>query len=90
MRQAEPALLRGDFKLVETGRSDVICWQRTTATRTLTFIANLGATPIEKFMPQGLTRLSLGTDLVSGRGSTATTDGLTLAPYSAHLFAADR
>ena len=90
LRQSEPALQHGDFKLIETGRSEVICWQRTTAARTLTFIANLGATPIEKFLPEGLDLVRLGSELPVTGAPADRADALTLAPYAAHLFAAGR
>ncbi len=43
LRQAEPALASGEFRLLETGRDDVIAWQRSAGARTLTVVANLGA-----------------------------------------------
>lgn len=42
LRQSESALARGDLRLIETGRGDVIAWQRSDGGRTLTIVANLG------------------------------------------------
>jgi alpha-amylase len=41
------AALRGSYRAVETGRDDVIAWERTSDGETLFVIANLGARPVE-------------------------------------------
>jgi alpha-amylase len=89
LRQAEPALLQGDFTLLDLGRDDVIGWQRSAQGRILTFIANLGPDELD------------GLVLPAGVAATVTVDRLTgqpvdgrialrLEPYGVRLYTSDR
>jgi glycosidase len=85
LRQSEPALARGDFRLIETGRDDVIAWQRSRDGRQLTIIANLGGSELRDLRIAGIE----GTlhDLVSGMAMSPG-EGLLLAPRTAYVLAA--
>ena len=54
LRQVEPALATGDLHLLETGRNDVIAWQRSASGRTLTVVANLGADEVQGLHVEGV------------------------------------
>jgi len=49
LRQAEPALSRGSFRSIETGRDDVIAWDRAVEGRRLIVVANLADEAIADF-----------------------------------------
>ncbi|HET7202022.1 MAG TPA: alpha-amylase family glycosyl hydrolase [Steroidobacteraceae bacterium] len=89
LRQAEPALLRGDFEMIDLGRDDVIAWQRSLRGRTLTFVANLGREPIEGLALPPAVHASVAVDRMSGAAVDARAS-LVLAPYAARLFASSR
>jgi len=84
LRQSEPALTRGSVQSVETGRSDVIAWQRALNGRRLMMIANLSGTEIRDYRLPGTADLVFIAQLIGG----TTPDpggGLTLAPHGAYL-----
>jgi glycosidase len=87
LRQSEPALLHGDFRTIDTGRNEVIAWQRSTGNRKLTFIANLSDKPVENFSADGLTQATLGTELLERAALADPDTGLHLGPYAVRLFA---
>ena len=89
LRQAEPALLRGDFLLVDLGRDDVIAWQRSAGGRTLTFVANLGRTPIDALALPRAIHTAVAVDRLSGE-AVDPREPLGLAPYATRLFASSR
>jgi len=83
LRQSEPALARGDARSLETGRPDVIAWERTDGNRRLTVIANLSGTEIHDYwLPQQPARFSR--ELIDGTGLSAT-GALTLAPHRLYV-----
>ena len=86
LRQAEPALLRGDLRLLETGRDDVIAWQRSAEGRTLTVVANLGATDVQALRLPGVDGPL--DDLLGGVAVNG--DGIALAPRSVRVLAPAR
>ncbi|HSW32708.1 MAG TPA: DUF3459 domain-containing protein, partial [Steroidobacteraceae bacterium] len=53
LRQAEPALSRGSFRSIETGREDVIAWERAVEGRRLIVVANLSDEAIRGFRVPG-------------------------------------
>jgi glycosidase len=85
LRQSEPALANGDFRAIETGRDDVIAWQRSRDGRQITIIANLGDSELHDLRIAGIE----GTlhDLVSGMAMSPG-EGLFLAPRTAYVLAA--
>jgi glycosidase len=85
LRQAEPALASGDFRLVETGRDDVIAWQRSHDGRRLTIVANLGGSEVHDLRLDG-TR-GPARDLLGGAALDADA-GLQLAPRRVYVLAA--
>ena len=59
LRQAEPALAAGEVRSVETGRADVIAWERSAPGQRLTLIANLSTQAIEAYrFPQATARFN--------------------------------
>jgi alpha-amylase len=53
LRQSEPALSRGGFRSIETGREDVIAWERAAAGQRLIVVANLAGDTIRNFRVPG-------------------------------------
>jgi alpha-amylase len=86
LRQAEPALARGDFRLLDFGRDDVIGWQRTAQGRTLTFVANLGRATVEGLALPTDAGATIAVDRLSGERVDPTSP-LRLEPYGVRLFA---
>jgi glycosidase len=89
LREAEPALRHGEFRLVDLGRDDVIAWQRVADGRTLTFVANLRDAPADGLELPAAVAAAIAVDRVSGTPA----DGhaaLTLPPYGVRLFASAR
>ncbi|HSG63440.1 MAG TPA: alpha-amylase family glycosyl hydrolase, partial [Gammaproteobacteria bacterium] len=50
LRNAHPALLHGGFRGIDTGRDDVIAWERSAGQERLTVVANLSAQPMIGFV----------------------------------------
>jgi glycosidase len=75
LRQSEPALRRGAVRVLETGRADVVAWERVLGERRLVVVANLSAAPIEGFElageAGGWQRDLLGSAVQGGRFSLA-------------------
>ena len=84
LRHAEPALASGDFRLIETGREDVIAWQRSHDGRQLTIVANLGGSEVHDLRIDGTS--GPVRDLLGGAALDAA--GLQLAPRSVYVLAA--
>jgi alpha-amylase len=89
LRQAEPALRHGDFRLVGAGRDDMIAWQRTATDRTLTFVANLGPEPITGFTLPANVAASIAVDRITGDAVDPRAP-ITLDPYGVRLFGSAR
>ncbi|MCE3284368.1 MAG: C-terminal target protein, partial [Steroidobacteraceae bacterium] len=89
LRQAEPALLHGDLRLVDAGRDDVIAWQRTATGRTVTFVANLGREPIVGFTLPTTVAASVTVDRITGDDVDPRAP-ITLDPYGTRLFGSAR
>lgn len=87
LRQSEPALARGDFRAVETGREDVIAWQRSLDGRTLTVVANLGGDSVPNLRLAGVEGPL--DDLLDGTAVNAGT-GIALAPRTTRVLAPSR
>jgi glycosidase len=66
LRQAEPALSRGEFRSIDTGRDDVIAWDRFLGERRLTVIANLSAEDIAGFRLPGSKSVRYSPELLHG------------------------
>ena len=83
LRQAEPALAAGEVRLLETGRADVIAWERRAAGRRVTVVANLSTQPIQGYrLPQadaGFQREMIGDRALDPAS------GLTLAPLQLYV-----
>jgi glycosidase len=85
LRQSEPALAIGAIRVLDSGRDDVLAFERTHEERHLTVIANLSASEIRGFRLPGATggfsaELLHGVD-ASNPGTAA------LAPLTAYVFA---
>ncbi len=87
LRQSEPALASGDFRAVETGREDVIAWQRSLDGRTLTVVANLGGDSVPSLRLAGVEGPL--DDLLDGTSVNAGT-GIALAPRTTRVLAPSR
>ena len=84
LRQSEPALSRGSVQSIETGRSDVIAWQRALNGRRLTMIANLSGTEVRDYRLPGTADWVFIAELIGGT-TPGPSRGLTLAPHGAYL-----
>jgi alpha-amylase len=83
LRQAEPALAVGDARSIETGRDDVIAWERRAGNRSVTVIANLSRDEIRGYrLPQSTARFSR--ELVAGNALQPGAE-LTLAPLRLYV-----
>jgi glycosidase len=89
LRQSEAALTRGAFRGLETGREDVIAWERATDGRRLTIIANLSAVAIPDYRLPGAGASPLAAELLEGAVVGASGE-VTLAPHGAYVFVQDR
>jgi alpha-glucosidase len=85
LRQAEPALMRGDFRLLELGRDDVIGWQRSAQGRTLTFVANLGPDALDGITLPADVAATVAVDRLAGEPVDARV-ALRLEPYGVRLY----
>jgi glycosidase len=83
LRQAVPALAFGEVRTVETGRNDVIAWERAAGAERVTVVANLSQETIRGYrLPQasgGFNR-----EMIANRALDPTA-GLTLAPLSLYV-----
>ncbi|RPI17030.1 MAG: DUF3459 domain-containing protein [Lysobacterales bacterium] len=85
LRQAEPALSRGSYRRVDTGRDDVIAWQREFEGRRLVVVANLSGREIRDFaLPSDAPVTTV--DLITGQ-AVVSTGRLSLAAYTAVVLA---
>jgi alpha-amylase len=89
LRHAEPALLHGDFRLLDLGRDEVIGWQRSAQGRTVTFIANLGSAALEGIKLPADVAASVAFDGLTDQPVDAR-NPLRLEPYGVRLFASTR
>jgi glycosidase len=87
LRQSEPALATGDLRVLETGRNDVIAWQRGAGGRTLTVVANLGDEDVQGLKLAGVDGVL---DDVLGGGAVNAGSGMALAPRSVRVLAPAR
>jgi glycosidase len=79
LRQAEPALSRGSFRSIETGREDVIAWERATEGRRLIVVANLSDAAIRGFRIPGTEGAVISGELL--HQATVGATGADLAPH---------
>jgi len=85
LRQSEPALSRGAVRSLETGREDVIAWERSEGDRRLVVVANLSGATLPGFAIPGADASAVTAELLHG---TAVESGkAALAPLSVHVFA---
>jgi glycosidase len=88
LRESEPALSRGDYQNLETGREDVIAWQRSSGSRRLTVVSNLSGVEIRGFRLPGRASDRYSSELL--QGAVLPRDGsLTLAPRTTYVLAAE-
>jgi glycosidase len=84
LRQSEPALGRGGVRNLDTGRRDVVAWERVEGDRRLTVIANLSGNEIDGYsLPPGGSARFLR-DLL-GDVALDASGGLTLAPHRLYV-----
>ena len=82
LRQAEPVLRHGAVRTLETGRDDVIAWERSDGRRSLTVIANLSSAEIRDYrLPVAA---PFARDLLDGSPVTGNGD-LALAPHQLYV-----
>jgi glycosidase len=86
LRQSEPALSRGTARLLETGREDVIAWERVEGDRRLIVVANLGGETLAAFAIPGGGGSAVTAELLHGTPIDSGT--ATLEPRRLHVFAA--
>jgi glycosidase len=83
LRQAVPALAVGEVRTVETGRSDVIAWERTAGTERVTVVANLSQETIRGYrLPQATG--GFNREMIADR-TLDPAAGLTLAPLTLYV-----
>lgn len=85
LRQSEPALSRGAVRSLDTGREDVIAWERSGDGRRLVVVANLGGETLNGFTIPGTGELIVTVELLHGTPVGSGT--ATLAPRRVHVFA---
>jgi glycosidase len=85
LRQSEPALARGAIRVLDTGRDDVLAFERSHAGRRLAVIANLSTSEVRDFRLPGSPG-GFGAELVHGGGASPSGTA-TLAPLGAYVFA---
>jgi glycosidase len=83
LRQSEPALLRGTTRVLETGREDVVAWERADGARRLVVVANLSSAPVDDVRLQGASG-PWGRDLL-GDGVAQLGERLQLAAHSVRV-----
>jgi len=85
LRQSEPALAIGAIRVLDSGRDDVLAFERSHEERSLTVIANLSASEIRGFRLPGATG-GFSAELL--HGVDASNPGIAaLAPLTAYVFA---
>jgi glycosidase len=84
LRLSEPALSHGDARNLDTGRRDVVAWERIAGGRRVTVIANLSAAEVRDYRLPQAANVPFATELLSG-APLAATDGLTLAPHQLYV-----
>ena len=84
LRQAEPALSRGSFRSIETGREDVIAWERAAEGRRLIVVANLSDAAIRDFAVPGRDGAVVAAELLHATPVVA--GAATLEPHRIHVF----
>jgi len=87
LRQSEPALARGTIRVLDTGRDDVLAYERTAGDRRLVVMANLSASEIRGFRLPGATG-GYSAEL-TGAGAASPSGAVTLAPLGAYVFVQD-
>ena len=85
LRQSEPALSRGAVRSLETGREDVIAWERSEGGRRLVVVANLSEETLPGFAIPGADASAVTAELL--HGTTVESGKAALAPLSVHVFA---
>ena len=85
LRQAEPALSRGGFRGIDTGREDVIAWDRFHGDRRLTVIANLSGEDIAGFRLPGPRSVRYSAELLHG-ARAGNEGGFDLAARTTYVF----
>jgi glycosidase len=88
LRQSEPALSRGDARNLDTGRRDVVAWERFEGDRRVTVIANLSAEEIREYRLPQAANTRFATELLAGT-PVAASGGLTLAPHQLYVLRAN-
>ena len=84
LRQAEPALAWGDFRSLDTGRDDVIAWERSEGGRRLAIITNLAAERLPGYALPG-EAIRFADELLQGAGA-ADSRRLDLAPHTTYVY----
>jgi glycosidase len=85
LRQSERALSRGAVHSLETGREDVIAWERSEAGRRLVVVANLSEETLPGFAIPGADAPAVTVELL--HGTTVESGKAMLAPLRVHVFA---
>ncbi len=85
LRQAESALSRGSFRSIETGRDEVIAWERSHGGRQLVVITNLSADALTGYRLPG-THLRFSAELLHGT-AVGNPGSLDLAPRTTYVYA---
>jgi alpha-amylase len=85
LRQSEPALSGGAVRSLETGREDVIAWERSAGSRRLVVVANLSEETLAGFAIPGAEASDVTVELLHGTPVASGT--ATLAPLGVHVFA---
>lgn len=84
LRQAEPALARGEFRGVDTGRDDVIAWERSADGRRLLVLTNLSGDDLADYRLPGAS-LRLSAELLHGEAAGDST-ALDLAARTTYVY----
>jgi glycosidase len=84
LRQSEPALSRGSFRSIETGREDVIAWEREGEGLRLIVVANLSDAAIRDFRVPGNDGAAVAAELLHATPVEA--GAVTLEPHRLHVF----
>lgn len=85
LRQSEPALARGDLRVLDSGRDDVLAFERSADGRRLVVLANLSGSALPGFRLPGTTG-GYSAEL-TGTGAPSATGEVALAPLGAYVFA---
>jgi glycosidase len=85
LRKSEPALSGGAVRSLETGREDVIAWERSAGGRRLVVVANLSEEALAGFAIPGAETSAVTAELL--HGTPVESGKATLAPLHVHVFA---